>query len=253
METRKLLLVDDVALFLQLEKTFLTRSSFKIDTATNGNEALKRARLDKPDLIVLDLHMPDMDGDVVCRLLKGDPDTSPIPIIMVSSAQKEEDRQRCLDAGCQAYLTKPIKKEELSSTVEEQLNVAVRSYARVDVIWSCVVRIGDIETTGLIRNISEGGAFLSFDEIAYTGRTARLRFQIPGNDGRSNVSAKICWAGRIEQNGPEGFGVSFQLVSASDLAAIREYINAVRSRSCSSSGELERSAESMEAVPEGNL
>jgi CheY-like chemotaxis protein len=253
METRKLLLVDDVALFLQLEKTFLTRSSFKIYTATNGEEALKRARLGKPDLIVLDLHMPDMDGDVVCRLLKGDPDTSAIPIVMLSSGQKEEDRKRCLDAGCQVYLTKPVKKEELSSTVEEQLNVAVRTHARVDVIWPCVVKLGETETTGFIRNISEGGAFLSFDEIAYTGRTARLRFQIPGNDGRSNVSTKICWAGRVEPNGSEGFGVSLQIVSASDLKSIRDYINDVRAGSCYSPGELERSAESNRAIPEGSI
>ena len=121
MKTRKLLLVDDVALFLQLEKTFLTRSTFKIDTATNGEEALKRARLGKPDLIVLDLHMPDMDGDVVCRLLKGDPDTSAIPIIMLSSGQKEEDRKRCLDAGCQAYLTKPVKKRNFPALSRNSL------------------------------------------------------------------------------------------------------------------------------------
>ena len=116
-----------------------------------------------------------------------------------------------------------------------------------------MVKLGETETTGFIRNISEGGAFLSFDEIAYTGRTARLRFQIPGNEGVSNVSAKICWAGRIEPNGPEGFGVSFQIVSASDLKSIQDYINDVRAGSCYSPGELERSAESMEAVPEGSL
>ena len=121
METRKLLLVDDVALFLQLEKTFLTRSTFKIDTATNGEEALKRARLGKPDVIVLDLHMPDMDGDVVCRLLKGDPDTNAIPIVMLSSGQKEVDRERCLDGGCQAYLTKPVKKRNFPALSRNSL------------------------------------------------------------------------------------------------------------------------------------
>ncbi|MDT8396716.1 MAG: response regulator, partial [bacterium] len=77
MENRKLLLVDDVNLFLQLEKTFLTRRSFEIHTATNGDEAFQKARAVEPDLIVLDLHMPGMDGDVVCRLLKGDPHPGP--------------------------------------------------------------------------------------------------------------------------------------------------------------------------------
>lgn len=236
METRKLLLVDDVALYLQLEKTFLTRSTFRIDTATNGEEALKRARIGKPDLIVLDLHMPDMDGDTVCRLLKGDPETGSVPIIMLSSGRHEEDRKRRLGAGCQVYLTKPVKKEELCRTVEEQLDVAVRSHVRVDVIWSCLVRMGEDEGTGFIRNPSEGRAFLTYNGVIDIGRTVRLQFQIPGNPGPSRVSAKVCWSGKSKADGTEGFGVSFQVVSAGDVKAIRDYVDTAAGGDCIVSG-----------------
>lgn len=246
MGTRKLLLVDDVQLFLQLERTFLTRSSFLIDIATNGEEALKRARTGKPDLIVLDLHMPDMDGDKVCRLLKGNPETSSIPIIMLSSGQKQEDSKRCLDAGCQAYLTKPIKKEDLCRTVEEHLNVAVRSHPRVEVIWPCLVGIGEHQGDGFIRNLSEGGAFLTYDGTVHSGSTVRLQFQIPGRKGPSNISAKVCWAGRIDPNGPEGVGISYQVVSETDIAAIRGYISEVGSMNCRSSGKQESTATGIE-------
>ncbi|MDF1535064.1 MAG: response regulator [bacterium] len=234
MENRKLLLVDDVNLFLQLEKTFLTRRSFEIHTATNGDEAFQKARAVEPDLIVLDLHMPGMDGDVVCRLLKGDPDTSSIPVIMLSAAQKPEDRKRCLDAGCQAFLTKPVKKDELSHAVEEQLNLSVRDKLRVDVNWPCLVKVGDHKEAGSIRNLSEGGAFLAFDETLHMGSTVRLQFQIPGTSGMCNVSAKVCWSGRLTADGFPGYGISFQVVSAEDLEAIRDHISKIRSGSIGS-------------------
>ena len=253
METKRLLLVDDVALFLQLERTFLTRSTFFIDTATSGEEALKSARGGKPDLIVLDLHMPDMDGDTVCRLLKGDPETSSIPIIMLSSGQKEEDAKRCLDAGCQAYLTKPINKEDLCRTVEEQLKVAVRAHTRVDVIWPCQINMGEHEGVGFIRNLSEGGAFLTFEGTIHNGRTVRLQFQIPGNPGPSMISAKVCWVGRVDPDGPEGFGISYQVVSTADLAAMRDYISEARRGRYRSSEECVATSTEVGATPEGSL
>ena len=79
----KFLLVDDVELFLNLEKSFLDRESFIIDTARSGKEALEKIRADKPDLVLLDLYMPEMNGDEVCRQIKSDPLTRDIIVIMM--------------------------------------------------------------------------------------------------------------------------------------------------------------------------
>ena len=89
---KTVLIVDDVELFIQLEISHLGRKRYDIHTASNGNQGLEMARSIKPDIILLDLVMPDMNGDQVCRILKGDPDTSSIPIIMVSSGTREHSR-----------------------------------------------------------------------------------------------------------------------------------------------------------------
>ena len=82
-----ILLVDDTELFLAMEESFLQRREFTLHTARSGTEALETARAVRPDLIVLDLHMPDMGGDRVCAQLKGDPLYQRIPII-IATAEK---------------------------------------------------------------------------------------------------------------------------------------------------------------------
>jgi CheY-like chemotaxis protein len=103
-----ILLVDDTKLFLELEKEFLNLTDATVITATNGREALEVARKRIPDLIYMDLHMSGMDGASCCTALKADPVLSTTPVIMVSTAGKEEEEAICRRAGCDEHLTKPI-------------------------------------------------------------------------------------------------------------------------------------------------
>src|SRR3990172_11551187 len=105
---KRLLLVADAALFLELERTVLQRTGYHIYTARSGEEALRIAHDIKPDLVLLDLNMPGMDGDEVCREIKGDPNLKDTFIIMVTGRGREEDRVRCIEAGSDGYFTKPI-------------------------------------------------------------------------------------------------------------------------------------------------
>ena len=82
MKKKRILIVDDTEFFLQLEISYLGNQRFDIHTARSGSEALEKARTLQPDLILLDMYMHDMNGDAVCSLLKGDPDTSSIPVII---------------------------------------------------------------------------------------------------------------------------------------------------------------------------
>src|SRR5919106_6925050 len=94
----KILLVDDVRFFLELERSFLDREGFEVLLAENGLDALETARRERPGLVLLDLNMPGMQGDEVCRLLKADLALSNTPVIMVTSGQKTEDARRCTEA-----------------------------------------------------------------------------------------------------------------------------------------------------------
>ncbi|HKK01215.1 MAG TPA: response regulator, partial [Desulfuromonadales bacterium] len=100
MSHRKILLVDDVELFLELEKTFFNRAGFQLLVARTGQEAYDLAVSERPDLIFMDLFMPQMNGDEACRLLKADPALAAIPVVMVTQGGHEEELRRCRQAGC---------------------------------------------------------------------------------------------------------------------------------------------------------
>jgi len=108
MSPPRILLVDDVKLFLELEKSYLHLSHSVVLTAATGEEALETARRERPDLIFLDLYMPGMDGAACCSILKGDPDLSAIPVVMVTTGGRPEEVAQCRAAGCDGLLTKPV-------------------------------------------------------------------------------------------------------------------------------------------------
>lgn len=124
MKKTKLLLVDDVELFLDLQKSFLNRETFEIFTARSGPEALEKIQQNTPDLVILDLFMPGMDGDDVCREIKRNPLTRDIPVVMTTSEGAEDSKNRCLQAGCDGFLPKPLKRAALLHIIEEALNLA---------------------------------------------------------------------------------------------------------------------------------
>ncbi|MDI6873567.1 response regulator transcription factor [Candidatus Solincola sp.] len=117
MEARALV-VDDDQLFLRLLELNLAKIGIKVYTAPSGREALRLAAAEKPDIILLDIMMPGMDGYEVLRQLKASGETRDIPIIMLTAKSGMEDRARCREMGAEAYITKPFKLEELRETVK---------------------------------------------------------------------------------------------------------------------------------------
>ena len=107
-----------------IRETLTEDPEFAFSEAENGAQALEQARSEQPDLIILDIMMPDMDGLQVCRLLKSDPRLQAIPVIMVTALNKEEDRVNALDAGADNFLSKPFEADELQSVVNDALDRA---------------------------------------------------------------------------------------------------------------------------------
>src|SRR3546814_14848799 len=103
----RVLVVDDVPPNVKLLEAKLTREYFDVITASDGYQALDRARSEAPDLILLDVMMPGMDGFEVCRRLKADAMTMHIPVVMVTALSDTTARVRGLESGAGAFLTKP--------------------------------------------------------------------------------------------------------------------------------------------------
>lgn len=113
----RILVVDDNPLNVKLLAARLTREYYAVMTAHNGTEALANARNDPPDLILLDVMMPDIDGFEVCRRLRADPQTRHIPVVMVTALSDIEDRIKGLESGAQDFLSKPIQDTALLARV----------------------------------------------------------------------------------------------------------------------------------------
>ena len=117
----RILVVDDESEAVELFAFNLQKAGFDVLTATDGAKALKKARSDKPDLIVLDLMMPEMDGLEVCRILRRDAATAGIAIIMLTAKAAEVDRIVGLELGADDYVTKPFSPRELVLRVNKIL------------------------------------------------------------------------------------------------------------------------------------
>lgn len=109
----KILIVEDERDIVDLLRYNLQEAGFETDAVRNGADALHRAVENPPDLILLDLMLPEVDGLIVCRLLKNDPRTKNIPIVMVTAKTEERDRVAGLELGADDYITKPFSPREV--------------------------------------------------------------------------------------------------------------------------------------------
>jgi len=125
----KLLIVDDSMFEQRMLINLLSDYPYRVSTACNGLQGYHLALANHPDLILLDVRMPDMDGYTACRLLKANPATQDIPIIFLSGADGDEDRIMGLSIGGVDYVSKPFSPGELAARIQVHLNLAGRHAA----------------------------------------------------------------------------------------------------------------------------
>jgi signal transduction histidine kinase/ActR/RegA family two-component response regulator len=117
----KILVIEDNPSSLELSTLVLRGHGFRVDTATDGQEGLQKAKAHPYDLILMDIQLPGIDGLTVTRLLKADPRTSKTPIVALSARAMLGDEREAMDAGCSGYITKPIEVKSFLNTVTEYL------------------------------------------------------------------------------------------------------------------------------------
>lgn len=118
-----ILVVDDNADNLRLLAGILNEHHYKIRLAPSGERALATIRKEAPDLILLDIMMPDMDGFEVCRQVKADQETTGIPVIFISALDETIDKVKAFSTGCVDYITKPFKSQEVLARVRTHLTL----------------------------------------------------------------------------------------------------------------------------------
>lgn len=157
-----ILVIDDEPQILRAIRTILTEKQFKVSTANRGEDGLALAAASEPDLIILDLGLPDMDGTEVCARLR---EWTQTPIIILSVRDSERDKVAALDMGADDYLTKPFGIEELLARVR----VALRHAANRKGEQNKIVKAGPL-SVDLARHIVKRGE----EEVKLTGIEYRL-------------------------------------------------------------------------------
>jgi DNA-binding response OmpR family regulator len=177
---KNILIVDDSAFEQRILMDMLSEQPYRISVAFNGLQGYQLAMADHPDLILLDVRMPNMDGYTACRLLKANPETHDIPVIFLSGADADSERIMGLQIGGVDYVSKPFSPGELSARIQVHLNLMPRaSGSAPDIAERAVAAEGPLDTDAVIvqaakRLITDNLATLpSLAEIARSVGTYR--------------------------------------------------------------------------------
>jgi len=227
--SKKILLVDDAVMFLQIQKDFLKMSTLRIECARDGEEALGITRESRPDLVVMDLHMPVMNGADCCAAIKADLELRSIPVVMATNSSSREDHELCRRAGCDELLTKPFERGPYLNMVRRYIPELDRREPRVPCTAKTRFQAFRVSMTGTVMDISVRGIYLATEFRLDVGTELVLAFAL-SEGGSDLIQAKgmVRWtnpeAGRRKRSYPPGVGIEFTAVTAESQAILRRYL-----------------------------
>lgn len=225
MKEKTLLAVDDVTMFLELQADYLRYSKVNVITAKNGNQALEIVKRNHPNLIVMDLHMPGMDGDECCHKLKTSPEFMHIPVIMTTTGGKTEDIDRCYLAHCDDFIRKPYDRDTYLAVIKNHIKDLEMRKKRIAFNTKVVFNKNGVDLIGTIININVTGAYIVSDCHLVPGDVIQLMFTLPDRT-RVSCHGRIIWVNRDYIKLPRGFGVQFALVPKEANSALAGLIEA---------------------------
>lgn len=223
---RTILLVDDVRLFLEIQKEFLKNSAVQVLTAKNGVDALEVISSKRPDLIFMDLEMPEMNGADCCLAIKTNPDSAAIPVVMITARGDQANQERCRFAGCNGFLTKPLDRRVFLETAGRFVSDIERRMERLTVHLPAVIQSRGTTLPCALRNLSAGGALVTAEWQAEVGRVIRIGFTLPGGT-QLECQGTVVWYREPGGERPNEFGVNFTLPPAGVRDAVTSFLKQV--------------------------
>jgi uncharacterized protein (TIGR02266 family) len=221
---RRILVVDDTPLFRDLESLFLARTG-RVITARNAEEGLAAARRERPDVAVIDLHMPGTGGDELCRTLKADPELAGIPVILVTRNEAAEDRAVAIRAGADDVLAKPLSRVTLIHAVNRFLrSPLLRGLARVRLETAVRIRLPDEDAWGTARNLSRGGIYVELDRAISPNTEVELEFRLPDAPTPLLPTAQVVWYRPGTAGGQTGLGLQFLALDGASAQRIEAFV-----------------------------
>lgn len=213
----KVLIVDDMKSFLDLEKTFLRRADCHIFTATTGLEALKVAQKIRPDLVLLDIEMPEMDGVEAARIFAATPTLMHIPVVVCSGSDRREE---VLAAGAREFVSKPVDEDHFIELVQRYVPLQLRKDVRKRLDSPCEIGHRGKTTSCSLYDVSVSGIFVKNGGAINIGERLALRFFIPMEHGAKEIRTE----GLLVRSTAAGHGIGFTDLSEGARLFIEEFV-----------------------------
>jgi len=219
---RKILVVDDAALFRDLVAFVLARSGHVI-TATSGAEGLAAAQRERPEVVVVDLNLPEISGDTLCKEIKADASLRDTAVILVTSGASAEDHERAVRAGADDVLSKPINQRSLVLSVNRFLRVPVlRALPRAPLNTPVEIRWGTEMLRAVGRDLARGGMFVETDCTIPDGTEVQLEFRLPETPDVLRPTAEVIHS----RQGPErGLALRFLALDRASAERVDNYLH----------------------------
>jgi uncharacterized protein (TIGR02266 family) len=219
----KILIVDDAPMFREIETVFLGRTG-RILTAADGTEALEIARRERPDLVLTDLSMREMDGDELCRRIRHDVDLRHLPVIVVTSGSSPEEHERAVRAGADGVITKPLCRVSLLQVVQRFLRLTVRSFERVSFETEVRLSAGGADVWGWSRNVSRGGIFVEAETTFEPDSEFVIEFTVPDTSIVVQPTARVVWRRPASEGRGPGMGLQFLKLDRDAASWLEQFV-----------------------------
>jgi CheY-like chemotaxis protein len=227
--SKKILLVDDSQTFLMYVGLLLKRLGFTVIPAEDGVELLALLKLRNPDLVILDVEMPLMDGLKALKYIKEDTETSHIPVVIVTANSSSATIKKCRDLGCSDFLSKPIKIDRLHEVLQQSFfshKGVYRKYLRAPYREMVMVTYGGSPHEFLSETLSEGGIYVREENPPKVDKPVEVSLQLTGESPLLLQGTVIY---RKEKYGdfsstPPGMAIAFTGVSEDNAARLKAYV-----------------------------
>ena len=232
---KRILIIDDDPDLAEALQIRLDLQGFECMVALDGKKGLELARTEKPDLIILDILLPGLDGLQICRLLKFDKEYKQIPIVILSAKADYSDRSMGKEVGADYYMTKPFKMKHLVATVIEFLSEK-RSRRRGRYATGSAILTEDKrrrhprlqfglrvleKKDWVILDLSSSGCFIKTARPLQVNSEISFRFQIPLEGKDATISAE----GIVRRNEPGGMGIEFVRLDPYDYSLLLKFLD----------------------------
>ena len=226
---KPVLIVEDMPFFAKMAEDCLRREYVEITFAKNGKEAISFSKEKKYDLILMDLYMPECDGDIACKEIRADSKNRSTPIIMMTISDKNDDIARCKQAGCDDFIKKPFNRIELVNKVKTLTNLPSWSGDRYQIKSKIKFSDNNMDfIEGNLHDISIGGLLIETNKLLNIGTNINVGFKLDNEGSTIKAKGKVVWhntKSNTKKGDFSGMGIEFTEIMKLDLLAIQSWIN----------------------------